>query len=413
MLIIWILLLICDDIYILITASRVDPSSLHRKVLIGYQGWFETPQFDGRWRHWCSGSCSKVRFDAWPDMGEYSQKYLTPLGNNWTYGDGSAAKVFSSLRVVDLHFKWMQQYGLDGVALQRFLTDMIDSIDRRDAVLHKVMMSALKYERTFCVMYDITGYRGTDWVTLLLQDWHHLIHVFEVIESDQYLHHNGKPVLGLWGLGFDHNSATPEQALQLLHGLGDSFTVLGGVPTHWRQNTLWAKVYRSLDIISPWTVGRMNGTLSNADDFAQTFLAKDASYCREYGMEYLPVVFPGYSASHLNASKPLNEIPRSGGTFMWRQFYNVATWAQATMVYVAMMDEVDEATAIFKLVASRKDLPDPSMYSLDMDPSFSRVPSDWYLRLTGTATSWWHSHAPGDHFPKRMPPLPLNNTFIK
>jgi hypothetical protein len=49
----------------------------------------------------------------------------------------------------------------------------------------------------------------------------------------------------------------------------------------------------------------------------------------------------------MNPDAPSDQILRQGGKFLWKQF-NEAPGAGARMVYVAMFDEVDEATAIFK-----------------------------------------------------------------
>ena len=48
------------------------------------------------------------------------------------------------------------------------------------------------------------------------------------------------------------------------------------------------------------------------------------------------MIFPGFSWFHL-IGDPLNEIPRDGGHFFWRQAYNV-TSADVSMVYVAMFE---------------------------------------------------------------------------
>ena len=48
------------------------------------------------------------------------------------------------------------------------------------------------------------------------------------------------------------------------------------------------------------------------------------------------------------------------------------------MVYVAMFDEVDEATAIFKVT---NDPPREAKFQ-----TLEGLPSDWYLRLTGEGT---------------------------
>jgi hypothetical protein len=98
--------------------------SFHGLVIAGYQGWFNAPT-DGAgqgWKHYSNdgkfepGQCS---IDFWPDMSEYEVKYQTPF----VFADGSPAYVFSSYdpSTVELHFKWMAQYAIDGVFMQRFI----------------------------------------------------------------------------------------------------------------------------------------------------------------------------------------------------------------------------------------------------------------------------------------------------
>ena len=54
---------------------------------------------------------NSIRIDMWPDVNEYEKTY--PTGQK--LADGSTARFFSSTdeSTVDLHFKWMQEYGLD------------------------------------------------------------------------------------------------------------------------------------------------------------------------------------------------------------------------------------------------------------------------------------------------------------
>ena len=52
------------------------------------------------------------------------------------------------------------------------------------------------------------------------------------------------------------------------------------------------------------------------------------------------------------------------------------------MIYVAMFDEVDEGTAMFKLATSQDQIPaGAKMVTLNMDGC--SLPSDWYLKLGG------------------------------
>ncbi len=166
-------------------------------------------------------------------------------------------------------------------------------------------------------------------------------------------------------------------------------TLLGGVPTHWRtlsgdsqSDPAWAAVYRSFDVISPWSVGRYRDE-AGADRFAQDLIRPDLEEARRAGAEYMPVVWPGFSWNNLQPTSPLNAVPRHGGRYYWRQVYN-ALEAGCTTIYGAMFDEVDEGTAMFKMAPTRAELPTQvPMVPLDADGEL--LPSDWYLRLAGEA----------------------------
>jgi len=96
---------------------------------------------------------------------------------------------------------------------------------------------------------------------------------------------------------------------------------------------------------------------------------------------YMPVIFPGFSWHNLNRDKPENQIPRLGGKFLWEQAYN-ARKAGASIVKIAMFDEVNEGTAILKAAPLRVDAPQQG-YWLTLDADGDHLPNDWYLRLAG------------------------------
>ena len=165
--------------------------------------------------------------------------------------------------------------------------------------------------------------------------------------------------------------------------------LLGGVPARWRTlgrdsqiDPKWARVYRSFDILSPWTVGRFHDN-RGIDRFYQEEVRQDLVETRRLGIEYLPVVVPGFSWHNMNPAAPFNRIPRRGGRFCWRQVGR-ALQAANTMLYGAMFDEVDEGTAMFKVAPSRRDVPvEVPLVTLDVDGE--KLPSDWYLRLAREA----------------------------
>ena len=94
---------------------------------------------------------------------------------------------------------------------------------------------------------------------------------------------------------------------------------------------------------------------------------------------YMPVVFPGFSWANMkNDMTIFNQIPRLKGDFLWRQFYNAIS-SEAKTIYVAMFDEIDEGTCIFKIDNN------PPEGGNSKFLTYEGLPSDYYLWLTGRA----------------------------
>jgi len=158
-----------------------------------------------------------------------------------------------------------------------------------------------------------------------------------------------------------------------------------GVPSFWRTLSRDAipdpallEVLQLADVISPWSVGRYR-TPAEATSHTATVLQADLLWCRERGIDFLPVAFPGFSWHNLQgAPSVLDEIPRLQGRFFWSQIA-AAKLTGADMLYVAMFDEVDEATAIFKCTN------EPPVGTGVSFLTYEGLPTDHYLRLTGLA----------------------------
>jgi hypothetical protein len=124
----------------------MDATTLHHKVLCGYQGWFRCPgdPADEGWKHWSRNlkkiAADTVTFEMWPDVTEFTdeEKYPAP---GFTYPDGKPAHLFSSAhpKTVERHFQWMEQYGIDGVFVQRFVVNIANPSS--DRVLQNVRAS--------------------------------------------------------------------------------------------------------------------------------------------------------------------------------------------------------------------------------------------------------------------------------
>ena len=360
--------------------ARVDNSTLDGKVMFGYQGWFNHPD-DGAglgWVHW-GDLYEPIRLscDNFPDMREFGadEKY----NSHFTYPDGSMAPVFSSYKqnTVVRHMKWIRDYNLDGVFIQRFISssDRQKTMDHKDTVAMNVMRGCEKYGGVFAMMYDGVANKVDD----MKADWIHMVDDLGLTESDRYLHHRGLPLVSLWGYTV-RDDATIDQLIEMI----DFFTnnpnpkyrasVKLGVTGNFPDVSVdWLNAFKNVDVISPWFSGH------NEHHRAQP-------WCDENNVDYLPVVHPGFSWHNLSldyedhgSSGDLNRTPREGGNYLLDEVTDAVT-NDAKAVYIAMFDEIDEGTAMFKLAETINDVPrERDWVTLDIDGY--NLPSDWYLRL--------------------------------
>lgn len=387
--------------------GAVDNTTLSNKSMMGYQGWFTAPNdaspVDDRWHHWATAGLPDITswgIDFYPDMSEYSADELYEPG--WTLNNGGTAYLYSAAhpKSVERHCRWMEEYGIDGVFLQRFLGEVQDPrfFTFRNMVTQNIQAGCETHGRLYAIMYDVSGVADADMLGRITNDWNHLVGTLNVTNSPSYAHHNGKPVVSIWGLGFKGRGLTPITATAVINYFkSQGMTVKGGVPDSWRTlngdsetDPAWAAVYRSFDIISPWTVGRYS-TLSGIDSWRVNKIVPDLAEATAAGVDYMPVIFPGFSWYNIHGG-PLNQIPRLDGDFYWRQAYN-SQFSGCSMLYTAMFDEVDEGTAMFKMAATTNDLPaGATMVPLDIDGT--ALPSDWYLRVGGEAARMLHGEIP-------------------
>jgi len=406
-----------------VPATRVDTSTLTGKVMVGYQGWFNAEGDGARrgYNHWSRGGAKpaqgNVRVDLWPDLSEFpaAERFPTDL----VHADGSRAEVFSSfLRpTVVRHFAWMQEHGIDGAFLQRFINSLArgTSLAANNAVLENVRAGARQHGRVYALMYDLSSLAPGK-AGVLIADWKQLLRDTQLTRDPAYLRHNGKPLLALWGCGFkDHDKPRPSledwrQILTFLKTDAESggLAIMLGVPTGWRTlnrdsvtDPALLELIQMADVISPWTPGRYR-TPESAATHAATVWTADLAWCREHRIDFLPVAFPGFSWHNMKPEAPLDDIPRRQGRFFWSQIAG-AKRAGANMLYVAMFDEVDEATAIFKATNHPPNGPGDGIRFI----TYEGLPSDHYLRLTGHAAKVIRGEAPANDdlpFPLPTPP---------
>ena len=379
--------------------------------MAGYQGWFRAAGDGSAARRYAYGSEERSGIDAWPDVSEYEKTYETPF----VLKDGSKARFFSSLdkSTVGLHFKWMQQYGVDGVFMQRFFNVTREGSGKKESatILSNALEAASKYKRAIAVMYDLSGLRGKgEDCSSIIEDWKYLIDTLKVTRqsgANTYLHENGKPVVCIWGIGFpdrpyDIRNIGLERLIDFLKNdpVYGNCTVMLGVPTAWRElnadcihDPYLHTIIKKADIILPWMVQRFSPLLHNDMDRYRDMIVDDMEWCRRNNIEYVPCVCPGFSWHNLSKYefpddvKPVGSIPRQGGRFYWQQL-STAMLAGAGMIYVAMFDEVNEGTAIFKVSDNPPVAKNVSFINMDGQPS------DLYLWLTGEAAKMLRKEKP-------------------
>lgn len=411
-----------------VSAAGVSADGLTGKVIAGYQGWFDcpgdAPLNPSGWGHWFRGppDADHVHFDLLPATGEYDRAGLCATSMR-RRSDGRPIMLYTPLDpdVVRTHFRWMAEAGIDGAAVQRFISrlDSAPARNRDDRMLRNVQAAAEATGRVFYVVYDVSGADPDRVFDRIRSDWRHLANDLHVTASPRYLRRQGRPLLEIWGFGFAGRKYPSDTAgaRRLLDDLksgrtGPAASLIGGVPAHWRthdgdasDDASWDTVYRDFDVLSAWTVGRYSDD-AGADAFLRDRVLPDMQAAKRWGIGYMPVIFPGFSAhnAYLRSDfdgrllpliapwrHPLDQIPRRCGTFYWQQIRNLVT-AHATMLYVAMFDELDEGTAIFKIVRRPDGLPrGANLLALDDD---CKVPDDWYLRLTGRAGFYLRTHNP-------------------
>ena len=393
---------VCGAAAVAFGGGAVDPSTLNGKIMAGYQGWFRAPGdgADQGFTHYAIKGKFEPGFSAvemWPDVSELDEdeKFATPF----KHADGSTAYVFSSVvpKTVMRHFKWMEECGMDGVFLQRFVGGTKNEKTRAQyqKVMANVRAGAEKHSRAWAMMYDLTGGADTDIPGAVVADWKRLVDEDKIRTDRMYLHHNGKPVVSVWGIGFnDRRRYSLAQCLELVAFLKDDpvyggNTVMIGVPTYWRTlerdtlgDPLLHAIAKKADIVSPWAVGRFNN-LRDVQNYLEKTAPQDLAWCREQQKDFLPVVYPGFSWFNLmkgrDTEAKFEAIPRLKGDFLKAQLDGHIDYG-AAMIYQAMFDEIDEGTAVFKVTNTPPVGESPFL-------GYEGLPGDFYMKMIGDAAA--------------------------
>lgn len=379
--------------------------SYNGMMMAGYQGWFRA-EGDGSgsgWQHYAAKNLfdkDNIHIDLWPDLSEYAKTYKTPI----KFQNGSTAELFSSWdeSTTDLHFKWMKDYELDGVFMQRFFSGVRTPEQRKksNVILWNALKASKKYGRAIAVMYDLSGLKATgEDCSAIIEDWKQLVDDMKITSggnTQTYLYHNGKPLVAVWGLGFPDRPYNIrnigfEKLLDFLKNDPQygGCSVMLGVPNYFRDlkidclpDPYLHELIKKADIVMPWTVQRFTPLLHADKERYEEQVKNDLAWCTANRVEYAPCVYPGFSWYNLSKVQfggihPIEQIPRQKGKFYWSMLMG-SIKAGCKMIYIAMFDEMDEGTAIFK---TSNVLPVGSFKLINN----KGLPGDHYLWLTSKA----------------------------
>jgi hypothetical protein len=390
------------------------------KSFSGYQIWHKAGSNAADWVHWsygnipAPGSHVNVHVASFPDLSEYSdtELYATNLGN---LGSGRATGLYnaSDKNIIDKQMGWLKTAGLDGVAIQRFVGPIGKGITiTEESHLTNVKNAAEETGRLFYICYDLNG-SDASIIERLKIDWvYEIEQIRSLTSSPNYARMpDGRLIVELWGVGYEQATAAQcNSMISFLQARG--CYVIGGTPREWRTNPAsgFVEVFKSLDAISPWTVGAYND-IAGANNYKANFMIGDKAYCDANGMDYLPVAFAG-SANWLSADGSFSQTDREGGKLLWQQVLNAKSIGLKS-VYFAMLDEFEESTNLINGAVDYFDIPvDQYFETFAKDGIWTS--SDYYLRLAARAAKTLRDEIPVSssiEIPYSNGPLYFRNSF--
>jgi len=295
--------------------------------------------------------------------------------------------------------EWMQQYGIDVVALQRFSSSVSPGSTKKahkDGIALKIKNACQTYGRKFYIMYDISGMAmDNSFVGILQNDWNNTItspSALNLLASPNYAKEivDGvlKPVVCIWGVGSEGRPGDNTSWTTIINWFKSQgcYVIVGGIKD-WRTSTTCKGAFESANMISPWSVGSFGAT--SIDTWAN-IIKDDMLRCKDLGIDYMPVLWPGFSWANWKVGYETrqNQHPRMHGNYMWDQFYRAKVKCNEAGItattYVAMFDEYDEGTAIAKAAENASMIPN-NQWFLTLDADGVVCSSDFYLRLVGDA----------------------------
>ncbi|MCU0786872.1 MAG: glycoside hydrolase family 71/99-like protein [Verrucomicrobia bacterium] len=366
-----------------------DSQTLSGKVMVGYQGWFATPNdaSDKGWIHWGRSSSvdpspTEITVDMWPWLEDYHSADLYPAGS-MVHQDGRPAYLFSSRdpATVQRHFRWMRKYDIDGAYVQRFVSRSSSGYyGASEFVLNNVKEAANKEGRVWAIEYDVSSLASdANPLEVITNDWNFLVNECDILSDPRYVHEDGKPVLFIWGFSVPgREGLSLAEADAIIDSFGTNLYLIGGVHSSWESNTGWYDHYQKYDQLLAWM------------ERTRTDLVSQKARLDGWGMKILPHAWPGFSWNNLQMTVfPQSYTARAGGAFYWDRLYN-AVAIGADQIFLGMFDEYDEGTAIMPMSDNHPDIHTGWGHYLDNE---GRDPF-WYLRLSGAGRAMLNGFRP-------------------
>ncbi|MDR2462390.1 MAG: hypothetical protein LBD30_01245 [Verrucomicrobiales bacterium] len=329
------------------SAVKFDNQTMRGKIMVGYQGWFRTPNdpYDRGWFHWGNIPKGEFTVDMWPEIKDYPPSALEKACDVKLLS-GKPAYLFSSAwpEVARTHFKWMRENNIDGAFVQRFLTDGMYSENKKhpEWIMGNVRAAANREGRIWAVEYDVSGYRDDKLLEGITRDWKWFVDEFGLKKDPSYAREGGRLVVFIWGMPFDNRKISVETANAVVDWFKNdpqygSNYVIGGIPGNWRNmSDEWKEHFKRFDALLCW--------------MSQKY-AEDLADFKAWGVDYWPHVKPGFSwanLKHIPTGSQQAFTPRRGGAALEEQI-DKAVAAGGDRFFVGMFDEYDESTAIMPM----------------------------------------------------------------
>jgi hypothetical protein len=400
---------------IALPAEVVENTTIRGKVLAGYQAWFRCPGDDANmgWVHWFNPNTTEataiprnLHTDLFPDMDAYRGIRRYPLPG-FTDRDGKQSYVYSGCdpAVVRLHFQWMRDYDIDGAVVQLWPTKfpgqpLANMYPSAMNIVRYVRDAAEKTGRVWAIQYDLAGAKNSpqELFSLITDDWQKMVDG-GFVTGPRYLRNNGLPCVFIWDFiaetkhkdNLKHSvrhidAAQIKSFIDYFHKPGKyQAFLIGGGSWSWKKNFPddWKECAKDFDAYIPWNVGNFKKNGSGDWDARTDWWPEDKTYFDATGAVWMPAIYPGFSWNHqkkITDAETSSTKSRRKGQFFWDQWYALKRLNVDT-AFLAMFDEVDEGTAIYKCANNP-----PMFYNgkpLDILPfvTYEDMPSDWYLRL--------------------------------